>query len=163
MGLFAALLLRKSETLEQNVQAQLAKLHESAGAQRGWQERAVAELLGPLAIQLDRTQRAFSRWKTNHVFREIKIIREGNMAIRDTLLRSPHLIPPPLLDDANLLLEHLDRWLDAFERARAQAEPDLEAPFVFAGPAAYPFPRAAEQRFKAAYRTMWDELYRPES
>lgn len=82
----------------------------------------MTELLGPVAIQLDRTQRAFQRWQAHNVFLESKVIREGNLAIRDLLLLKPHLMPPDLLTDAGLLIEHYDRWLEEFARVRDTAQ-----------------------------------------
>jgi hypothetical protein len=128
-------------------------------SQRAWKERSVSELLGPVFMQLDRTQRAFLRWESKNLFLETKVIREGNLAIRDALLSKPHLIPPELQLDAAKLIEHYDRWLEEYERQRLAEEPDLESPFTFVGPHGYPFPREAEINFKAAFLQTWSELY----
>ncbi|WP_338695244.1 hypothetical protein V5279_03850 [Bradyrhizobium sp. 26S5] len=63
-------------------------------SQRGWKERAVTELLGPVYMQLDRTKRAFDRWDRKNLILEAEVVRKGNLAVRDLLLENPHLIPP---------------------------------------------------------------------
>jgi hypothetical protein len=135
-------------------------MEDTARSQRTWKERSVSELLGPVCIQLDRTGRAFRRWQVKNLYLEVKVIREGDIAIRDLLLKSPHLIPPELHDDAGLLIQHYDRWLEEFERVRQPEQPNLESPFVFVGPAGYPFPKESEQRFHEMYRKYWTDLYR---
>jgi hypothetical protein len=127
--------------------------------QRSWKERAVSDLLAPLYMQFDRTSRAYQRYKESRTFLEAKVIRDGNLAIRDLLLAKPHLIPPSLLDDAARLIEHYDRWFEEFERLRLAEKPDLESHFVFLGPQGLRFPSDAEVRFKETFRKYWSELY----
>jgi hypothetical protein len=124
-----------------------------------WKEQAVTELLGPLVMQFDRTQRAFNRWTAKNLYIETKIIREGNETVRNLLLSKGHLIPPDLLPDAGRLVEHYDRWLEEYKRVRGGTEPQLDTPFVFAGPEGYPFPADAEQWFRERFRMLWEELY----
>jgi hypothetical protein len=156
LGVFLA---RHSEKIKKEVEAQFLRLQDTYRSQRTWMEKAVSELLGPVSIQLDRTGRAFRRWEAKNLFLEVKVIREGNMAVRDLLLKSPHLIPPELLGDAGLLIEHYDRWLEEYEKVRQAATPNLDTPFVFVGPQGYPFPSQSEQRFHEVYRKYWGELY----
>jgi hypothetical protein len=132
---------------------------EEIRSQRSWKEHSVAELLGPLNIQFDRTKRAFERWEKQNLYLEAKVVKVGNETIRDLLLSKGHLIPPELLDDAGKLVEHYDVWLEIFERKRAGESPDLKSTFVFAGPEGYLFPRDAEMRFRQAYHKHWNELY----
>jgi hypothetical protein len=152
-------LARRTERVKKELELQFGRVQDAARSQRGWKERAVSELLGPLSIQLDRTGRAFRRWEAKNLFLEVKVIREGNLAIRDLLLKHPHLIPPKLLEHAGFLIEHYDRWLEEFEKVRQAEQPDLETPFVFAGPQGYPFPKESERRFHEVYREYWAELY----
>jgi hypothetical protein len=160
MGLLVGLLLvRRTETIKREVEAQFQRFQETLRSRRTWQERSLAEVLGPVAIQLDRTRRAFERWKAHNTYLETKVIREGNLAIRDTLLQRAHLLPAELLPHAGLLIEHYDRWLEEFDRVRGPEAPALDAPFVFVGPAGYPFPREAEQRFREAYQRLMGELF----
>ncbi len=77
------------------------------GSRRDWKERAVAELLGPVDLQLKRTRRAFESWKGENLYLEASVVRAGNLAIRDLLLAKPHLIPPALRDRASELVVHL--------------------------------------------------------
>jgi hypothetical protein len=124
-----------------------------------WKEQVLSDLLGPVAMQLDRTERAFKRWKSRNLYIETKIIREGNKTIRDLLLSKAHLIPRDLLRDARRLVEHYDRWLEEYDRIRGGTEPQLDKPFVFVGPAGYPFPSDAAQRFQERFEAIWTELY----
>jgi hypothetical protein len=128
-------------------------------SQRAWKERSVAELLGPMNMQFDRTKRAFDRWQDQNLYLEVKVIKIGNETIRDLLLTKGHLIPPELLNDAGKLIEHYDVWLEVFERLRGGKEPDLKSKFTFAGPEGFPFPTEAETRFKAKYHEYWSQLY----
>jgi hypothetical protein len=155
--LFDRRLTRISEEIKADFERQLL-LYRS---DREWRERSVAELLGPVYIHLDRSARAFRRWRAKNVFIETAIMKEGNIAVRDLLLSKAHLLPPELLEHAGKLVEHYDRWLEEFERVRGGETPDLDAPFVFVGPQGYPFPQEAERAFRACFRRMWDDLYRP--
>lgn len=151
--------LRRAETIKREVEVKFQTLQATFQTQRSWQQSSVAELLGPLVIQFDRTRRAFDRWRNKNLFLEAKVIRKGNLAIRDLLLKSPHLIPPELLEHAGVLIEHYDRWLEEYERIRLDTEPELQTPFVFVGPAGYPFPHEAEKAFKLKYHLLWRSLY----
>ena len=137
----------------------VTRVTEEVRSQRSWKERSVAELLGPMNIQFDRTKRAFDRWKEKNLYLEAKVIKVGNETIRDLLLTKGYLIPPELLEDAGKLVEHYDVWLEIFERQRGGKEPDLKSKFVFAGPEGFLFPREAEARFRETYRRYWKELY----
>lgn len=128
-------------------------------SQRSWKEQSVSELLGPVNMQLDRTKRAFDRWKQKNLYLEMKVIKVGNETIRDLLLTRGHLIPPELREDAGRLIEHYDVWLEKFEKQRLASEPDVESPFIFVGPDGYPFPRKSEARFKEAFDEYWRDLY----
>jgi hypothetical protein len=145
------------------LQAEIKNRHEKATrifeSHRNWKERAVAELLGPLYLQFDRTKRAFDAYTAANTFLEAKVLRDGNLIIRDLLLIKMHLIPPDLLSDAGDLVEHYDKRLEEFEKVRNEKRPDLMTPFVFVGPKGYLFPREAESRFREAFKTMRNELY----
>ena len=139
--------------------AHVTRIEEEIRSQRKWKEQSVAELLGPMQIQFDRTKRAFNRWTTKNLYLEAKVIKVGNEVIRTLLLTKGHLIPPELLDDAGKLIEHYDVWIELFEKQRGATEPDLESSFVFAGPEGYPFPTDAARQFEEKYREFWQELY----
>lgn len=128
-------------------------------SERQWKEKSVSELLGPVYMQLERTSRAFERWEGRNFYIEMKVIKEGNLQIRDLLLSTGHLIPPDLRDDAAKLIEHYDRWLEEFEKLRNSENPDLKTPFVFVGPQGFPFPSESDMRFRNAFKEMWLELY----
>jgi hypothetical protein len=158
-AILGAVLLRRNTQLQESIRLQFSQISAIVASQRVWKERAIAELLGPVYMQLDRTERAFRRWEAQNIFLESKVIRDGNMVIRDLLLSKPHLIPPDLLQDAALLVEHYDRWLEEFARVRGDKEPDLQQAFVFVGPKGYPFPRESAKNFEARFRNLWAELY----
>jgi hypothetical protein len=137
----------------------VTRIEQKIRSQRTWKERSVAELLGPVTMQLDRTERAFQRWNEKNLYLEAKVIREGNSKIRDLLLENGHLIPPELLEDAGKLVEHYDVWLEKFEKQRESANPDLESPFTFVGPEGYPFPHQSANSFQETFRQYWSDLY----
>jgi len=141
----------------------VTRVTEEVRSQRTWKEQSVAELLGPMNIQFDRTGRAFERWKKKNLYLEAKVIKVGNETIRNLLLSNGHLIPPELLDEAGKLVQHYDVWLEIFEQKRGGTEPDLQSEFVYSGPVGYPFPRESEQKFRDKYREYWNELYGPAS
>ena len=153
------LLYRRTASMTENIKSEYARSMAVFSSTRAWKEKSVSEFLGPLYIQFDRTKRAFNRWQSKNLFLEAKVIKEGNLTIRDLLLTKGHLIPPELLQDAGRLIEHYDRWLEEFERIRNTQDPDLDAPFVFVGPQGYPFPTDAEAKFRNAFTQMWAELY----
>jgi len=52
----------------------VTQVEEKVRSRQEWKESSVAELLGPINMQLDRTQRAFDRWNEKNLFIEVKII-----------------------------------------------------------------------------------------
>jgi hypothetical protein len=148
-------LKERTTRIEQDIKAHFDRTMEVFRATRQWKEQALTELLGPLYMQFDRTKRAFDRWKSKDNYLEAKVIREGNLAIRDLLLGKGHLVPQDLLNDAGRLVEHYDRWLEEFEIQRVGANPNTEVAFIFTGD----FPRESEQKFKTAFTALWKDLY----
>jgi len=138
----------------------VTRIEATVKSHRTWKEQAVAELLGPLNMQFDRTQRAFNRWRQKNLYLEAKVIKVGNELIRNLLLDKGHLIPPELLNDAGLLIEHYDVWLEKFEKHRQDEAPDLDTAFVFVGPDGYGFPRESEEKFRAKFTEYWEDLYK---
>jgi hypothetical protein len=157
--ILGAVLLRRATRIQEEIKSRFGELTEVFRSKRTWQERSLSELLGPAYMQLDRTFRAFSRWTEKNLFLEAKVIREGNVAVRDLLLKNAHLIPPDLLDDAGRLVEHYDRWLEEFERTRLAENPDLGTTFTFVGPKGYPFPSDSDARFRQRFKDVWAHLY----
>ena len=161
-ALLGAFLHRRLTRISEEIASESERQLQVFRSTRDWRERSLSELLGPVSMQLDRTRRAFHRWQEQNIYLEKKVIREGNVAVRDLLLTKGHLIPPELWLDAGRLVEHYDRWLEEFERQREGAEPDLHAEFTFAGPHGFPFPSDSEQRFLEAYLRMWKDLFAAE-
>lgn len=160
-AILGALMISRTARIQQQIRTEFEQSLAVFESRRSWEERAIADLLGPMSIQLDRTERAFRRWRSKNLYLEAKVIREGNLVIRDLLLQRAHLIPPDLLEEAGLLVEHYDVWLEKFDQQRASESPDLETPFVFVGPDGYPFPRKAADAFQARYDELWQRLYGP--
>jgi hypothetical protein len=158
-SVMAFLLYSRTTKIAEDIKSEYAKGMTIFASSRVWKEKSVSQLLGPLYMQFDRTQRAFDRWQAKNLFLEAKVIRDGNLTIRDLLLSKADLIPPELLDDAGRLVEHYDRWLEEFERLRGKEKPDLDTTFVFVGTQGFPFPSDAETKFRNEFRKMWTELY----
>jgi hypothetical protein len=158
-SVMAFFLYRRTTKITEDIKSEYAKSMTIFASSRAWKEKSVSQLLGPLYMQFDRTQRAFGRWQAKNLFLEAKVIREGNLTIRDLLLSKADLIPPELLDDAGKLVEHYDRWLEEFDRLRSKKKPDLDTTFVFVGTKGFPFPSDAETKFRNEFSQMWTELY----
>jgi len=152
--LVAALLLRRNAMLQSEIKRQFdERLKEF------WKENCLSQLLGPAVMQLERTKRAFARWNGKNLCLEAKIVREGNVTIRDLILTKGHLIPPELMEHTARLIEHYDRWLEEFDRKRASESPSDADTFVFVGPQGFPFPRDAERQVVDTFRRLQRELY----
>ena len=158
-GILGFFLHEQTTRIEEKVKSQFQSAFEIFQSQRKWKEQSLAELLGPVDMQLRRTKLALMRWDEFNLFLEIKIIKEGNETVRDLLLTKGHLIPPDLLDCAARLIQHYDIWLEKFERERLAKKPDLETKFLFTGPDGYPFPSECESKFRAKYKGLWGEMY----
>ena len=154
-----ALFLRRNKTVESEIKAHFDESLKVFESKRSWKEQALFEMFGPMQMQFERTKRAFDRWDRKNLHLEAKVVREGNMAIRDILLSKGHLIPPQLMEDAGKLVEHYDAWLEAFEAIRGDPSKNRDVDFVFVGPSGYPFPSDAEANFKTEFRKLQSELY----
>jgi hypothetical protein len=137
----------------------VTRVEQEVRSQRAWKERSLTELLGPVNMQLERTERAFHRWTKKNLYLEAKVVGEGNRIVRDLLLQKGHLIPPDLLGEAAKLVEHYDVWLEKYETQRLAEKPHLEAPFTFVGPQGYPFPKGSANSFQQRFQELWKELY----
>ncbi|MBD9482151.1 hypothetical protein IB229_04165 [Pseudomonas sp. PDM14] len=158
-AIVSALFLRRNRRIESEITAYFDERLRVFESTRLWKQQALAQLFGPAHMQLERTRRAFHRWKARNLYLEAKVVREGNQTIRDLLLNQGHLIPPALMDAAGLLVEHYDAWLEEFDRVRGDSEQASDTEFVFAGARGFPFPVAAEQQFQNEFRRLQQELY----
>lgn len=125
-----------------------------------WKQKSVAELLGPLYVQFDRTLRAVKRYEANNLYLEAKVLKDGNEKIRNMLIEKAYLIPQDLFEDANELIAHYDVWLELFYKYREQQGASDEKPFIFVD-RQHAFPKKAEENFKKRFKDMWSELYAP--
>jgi hypothetical protein len=126
----------------------VGKLRQFVGSSDPAAKAEYCELLAPLIVQLDRTRSTFARWTGKDLSLESETIREGNNEARRLLMTKAHLIPAQLENDSRRLIEHYDRWAEEYDRIRVRQK-NSDEPFVFAGPAGFPFPKDAEERFRA--------------
>jgi len=158
-ALLNLMLKSKLEKITNDIKSQSDQIAVIFKSQYTWREQAISELLGPINMLLNRTETAFRRLTANNKFVEAKILKESNEKIRDLLLQKGHLIPLDLMEDANQLVEHFDRYLEEYEKIRGGQNPDLDAPFVFVGTQGFPFPRKSADRFQKKYNQLWQEVY----
>jgi hypothetical protein len=158
-AILGALLLRRNKLIEAEIGARFDEAIKIFQSKRLWKEQVLFELLGPIVMQFDRTKRAFARWNKRDLYLEAKIVREGNLVIRDLLLAKGHLIPSSLMEDASRLIEHYDAWLEEFESLRSDPARHNSKDYVFVGPKGYGFPTNAEAHFKEEFRRLQNELY----
>jgi len=156
-SIIGALLMRRNARISEEMKAEFAKQLNRSSSQRGYQEKALEQLFGPAKMQLSRTRRAFGRWTKRNDHIETKIIREGNLFLRDLFLAKGHLLPPHLFKDAEQLVEHFDAWLEEYDRVRGTKDNGQD--FVFVGPKGFPFPKESEQRIIAYSEILQQELY----
>jgi len=150
---------RRLTTVSEEIKSQFEQQAVVYRSNREWRERSVAELLGPVHMQLDRSSRAFARWEQRNDFLEGKVVKDANTQIRDLLLAKGHLLPPHLLEHAGDLIEHYDRWLEEYAVRREGQNADADTRPIYVGPLGYPFPDDAEKAFKATFRRMRGDLY----
>lgn len=124
------------------------KLRRFAGSSDSAVKAEYCELLAPLIVQLDRTKSAFARWTDKNLSLESEIVREGNNEARRLLMTKAHLIPAQLEIESRRLIEHYDRWAEEYDRVRVRQK-NNDVPFVFVGPKGFPFPKDAEEKFRA--------------
>jgi hypothetical protein len=157
--IMGALFLQRNKIIEGQVDAKFDEALKIFESKRVWKQQALAELFGPLQMQFERTKRAFRRWDGKNLYLEGKIVCDANQTIQGLLLTKGHLIPPYLMNDAAKLVEHFDAWLEAYDRIRGESAVGTQPDFVFVGPQGYPFPKDAEQAFKAEFQKLQSELY----
>jgi hypothetical protein len=124
-----------------------------------WMEQSVTELLGPMAMQFSRSNKAMERWKEEDRYLETKVVREANHTNLEILLAKGHLIPPDLMESATQLITHYDVWLQKYEQVYSVSDEKKREKFVFVGPDGYPFPKDAEKRFFDKLRDFRSKVY----
>ena len=154
---------RRLTTVSEEIKSQFEQQALVYRSNREWREQSVAELLGPVYMQLDRSTRAFGRWRERNDFLEGKVVKEANTQIRDLLLAKGSLLPPDLVEHAGDLIEHYDRWLEEYAVKREGPEAEIDTSPVYVGPKGYPFPDHAEKAFKETFHRMRRELYEPDT
>ncbi len=153
------MLNEQTTRVQEEVKSQFKTAFEVFRSKHDWKKQSLAELLGPINMQLRRTKLAFMRWGDLNLYLEMTIIAKGNETARDLLLSKGHLIPPELMDCSSKLIEHYDVWLEKFERERNSKMPELKTKFIFTGPDGYPFPSKCGTKFRQKYQELWNEVY----
>lgn len=125
---------------------------------RAWHKAAVTEFYGPLTVLLRRTNRGVLRWTAPNRVLETQVMKDSHERIRALLLTHFEYVPDGLVLHADHLLEHIDVWLEMYERKREHAATEQDD-FVFAGPEGFPFPKEAEAAFMKEYDRLRGELY----
>ena len=133
---------------------------ESRQSKRTWKEQSVSELLGPMFMLLERTNRAFKKWNAHNSFLEAEVMEKSNRKIRDLLLEKASLIPPELLTKASDFVAHYDAWLESYDENRIKKSIEEQKPFTFVREGDPQFPKKAEKKFKEVCREYWNELYK---
>jgi hypothetical protein len=80
-SVMAFLLYRRTTKITEDIKSEYAKRMITFASSRVWKEKSVSQLLGPLYMQFDRTQRAFDRWRAKNLFLKAKVIREGRATL----------------------------------------------------------------------------------
>lgn len=156
-AIIGLLFYRRTKSIEAEIKGQLSKGLTVFQSRRKWEEQVVADLLGPICMQLRRTQRAVKRWDKKNLYLEGSVVLEGNMVIRDLLLTKGHLIPDVLLGCADDLITHYDRWLEEYDMVKTKRESGEHVDFVFT----YDFPKGVDEEFSEVFRAMRGRLYKP--
>jgi hypothetical protein len=113
-------------------------------------ERVLAEVLGPLHMQMMRAEAAYRSYLDDgRKFVYTLILMDSNTAVRDILLERGYLLPRELQDDALKLIGHLDIWLVKWHDLRERTTPSLDDPFVFVNEHLYP--KQSARRLEATY------------
>ena len=123
-----------------------------AGGVMHQSERVLAEVLGPVHMQMRRAEAAYRSYLDDRKFIYTLVLRDSNTAVRDLLLERGYLLPTDLQDDALQLIQHLDIWLVKWHDMRARTNPSLDDPFVLANESVYP--KRSAQNLEAMYATV---------
>lgn len=142
----------RDERIKNSIQEEFKKRDAFFSAQFNFKQRSLEELLGPVTMQLKRSELALDAYKPNSAYRE-GILKQCNESIRDLLLTKGFLIPSDLRSDAGDLIRHYDGWLEAYDQLRVKSQ-DKGQPFVFT----FDFPKQAEDHFLQKYEEYRREL-----
>lgn len=135
-------------------------LSQAQDADFEWRKKTT-ELLGQVYIHLNRTRLAFkNKYSQLEKYEEVyedEVIFTSNRKIRDLLLDNGHHLPPDLLEQASLLIEHFDVWLNKYHNLR-KVEHNKSIVQIYVGPDGFRFPDKAEELFKIKYIELFNEI-----
>lgn len=144
---------RRTERSNAEIKGEFEHLSRIQTTDFEWKKQTT-EILGQIYIYLNRTRLAFerkySRLEKYDQYFEDEIIFTTNKRIRDLVIENGHHIPPELLDEASKLVEHYDAWLIKYNLIR-KINKDTSTIHIYVGTDGFPFPEAAEQKFKESY------------
>ncbi len=159
------LLIRAKTTIEKEVENKFTKALEVFKSEREWKEKSLSELIGPVVMHLDRTQRVGKRYSTTTYkekgksYHDAMLMKESNEAVRSILLTNGHLLPENLRNQAHKLVSHYDLWISRFNAKFEEEKPTVESVFDI-GFTKESFPEDAVKAFQSAYDSLRAELYK---
>lgn len=158
-GVVSMLTLRKTREIEETVRRESEKTLRELLTRQEAKEKILSEVIGPVVMQLHRTNSAFKRYQssTGGGYLETEVIKRANESARELLLSKGFMLDGKLLDHAIQLIEHYDAWLEQWDKMRAEGD---TAGRVWAGPQGYPFPVAAESAFRDECDRLRSELWK---
>lgn len=125
---------------------------------KSWKEQSVALYLGPLFIQIERLENAFSlALKEDHIAIDLSI--KSLHEIQKIITQNLHLVPGHLIIDAHHLLSYCDIWIARLNKALAMEEPDAGYISQIIKSAQKKFPTTSSERFKSKFNEYWEDLY----
>ena len=160
-GLAAAavslLTLRKTKEIEESIRRESANILQELLSKREAKEKILHDVIGPVVMQLHRTEMAFKRYNIGGGYLETEVIKRANESAREILLTRGYMLSGKLLDHANKLIEHYDAWLEQCNKMRSNGNIEGQ---VWVGPQGYPFPVDAEKAFRCRCEELRNELWK---
>ncbi len=163
-AILGILLHRAKTTIEKEVEDQFTKALEVFKSARGWKEKSLSKLLGPVVMHLERTSRVAERYSTTTYkekgksYSDAMLMKESNEAVRSILLSNGHLLPENLRSQAHQLVAHYDLWESRFDAKVKKDKPTADSVFDI-GFTEEPFPEDAVKAFQDSYESLRDKLY----
>ena len=124
-----------------------------------WKNKSYHELLAPLALQFQRSKNCYARYLKNKQYLHAQTLKQANTEILRLLCEKSSLIPEQLLNDALLLIDHLDVWFAQYAHLEKELKPHASSEFIFYRAAdGLEFPKQSEQHFMLAKQQFKQEL-----
>ena len=129
---------------------------------RQWKEYSLRQVVAPVVINLNRSKNAFTRYKANKRYSNVRVLIEVNTKVRDILLENSQFLPDNLYFHAQCLISHYDTWEKNFNSLPKDitddTRVDIGTVFSFDGHCAE-FPEESEAAFQRELKKLRYELY----